>query len=311
MKAVFALLTAGFLCFLGTSYDRVVFMYEWFPCTQHIIFEAAKELGIYQKYGLIVETKAAGFEGVSQTLLALITGAADLALSTFLDAFYYDAFSFHFIGDTVVFVTPTLDGSPYVLITLEPLTWWELGGKRGRAHDPAIFITSRLLSIFGMPLAMEPTMSWGLFSLLAGETDVTSCYLTDIAFWEAEGHHVHFLPLDKIIPHDDLWILGRRDFVENRPDVLRRFLIATQEALEYVLQNPEYAITLNVRIQEGATFEGARRAYGYLEPLWKKRSGQLFTLPIDKTKQALRLISWIFERDYDFETIVACPVCDR
>lgn len=311
MRVVLMLAISGLFFLFGASYDRVVLMYEWFPCTQHIIFEAGKELGIYEKYGIRLETTAAGFEGVSQALLSLVTGAADLALSPFFDALYFDAFSFGFLGKDVVFITPVVDGSPYVLITSQPLSWCELGGKRGRAYDPGVFLASRLLSIFGTPLVLEPTMNWGIFGLLAGEVEVSSCYLVDIAFWEAEGYSVHYLRIDEAIPYDEIWIFGRRDFVENKPDVLYRFLLATQEALEYILQNPEYAIALNVRIQEGATWEGARRAYMYMEPFWRGRSGRLLALPVEKTKQALRLASWVFEKDYVFETIVACPVCNR
>jgi len=227
--------------------EPAVLYYEWYAGPTHLPFEMGKELGIFQKYDIELETRAPGQGGGWLPFQELKAGRGDFGLLQIDMLFLFFAERKLAIGRDVFLVTPYFYADPRVLLFRqgENVDLLDLSHVRWGVQDPPVdFLMYRnLFSILGLSPEPETISAWHLEAIANRITDAGFAWKNDLCYAEQAG-----LPLDGVELRQYMpwlyyfWIGVSERTARTKPDLVTRFLTATREAIRYVVEHPKEAI---------------------------------------------------------------------
>lgn len=270
---------------------KVVFLTNWLAQAEHGGFYQAVAEGIYRRHGLDVEVRMGGPQvNVVQLLLA---GQADLVMG-------YDLQTIKLVeqGLPVVTVAATFQKDPAALIAHPDVkTLPELKSRTlliGQASETTFW--PWLKARFGFTEAQKRPYAFSVQQFLADKGVAQQGYATSEP-WTIEKGGVKpnvFLLADAGYPPYAQTIVTMQRTVQERPDMIRRFVHATAEGWKRYLADPAPG---NALIREAnPQMEGELLAYG----LRKMKEFKLVTGGDARTQGILTMSDARWQQTFDF-----------
>lgn len=227
--------------------EKITFVLDWTPNTNHTGVYVAKELGYYEEAGMEIDIVQPPEDGAT----ALVgTGKAEFGVD------FQDYLAPALLPDTAVPVTAVaaiIQHNTSGIVSLK-----EKGVTSPKMLEGKTYATWELpVEQAIMKLVME--RDGGDFSKLnmvpSTVTDVVSALQTNIdAVWiyyawdgiatKVKGLDTNYWEFRDIDPVLDFYtpvIVANNDFLKNKPDVAKAFLAATAKGYEYAIEHPEEA----------------------------------------------------------------------
>ncbi|MFL1407296.1 ABC transporter substrate-binding protein [Marinobacter sp. M1N3S26] len=257
-----AIMMAGMLALSPVSaeeLDKLVFGTNWYAQAEHGGFYQALATGLYEDYGLDVEIKMGGPQ-VNGTQL-LVTGRYDLLMG-------YPIGNINAVekGLPVMTVAASMQGDPQALIAHPRIESIE----QIREEELPVYIATFAHSTFWPWLKAEygfeddvvHAYTFSVAPFLNDENIVQQGYLSSEPFAIQKGgiEPSVFLLSDYGYPPYATTIETTTDMVEERPDVVRRFVQASMEGWKSYLENP--APGNELIMQENPEMTPEQIAYG-------------------------------------------------
>ena len=222
--------------------EPVVLQLKWLHQFQFAGYYAAKEKGYYAEAGFDVTILERAPE--ISPVQAVLENQADFGIvgsSIIIDRMK---------GLPVVALGAVFQHSPLVLITRKEdhiLSPYELKGKRvmyNKGNDDATFIAMFNQLGLGRSDFIHTPHTFDSNSLIRGETDAISAYLTDQPFYFKEiGADIHIIsPINYGIDFYDDILFTSEDAVRKNPERVRKFLDASMKGWRYALENKSEVI---------------------------------------------------------------------
>lgn len=233
---------------LGQSLRKVIFIPHWVPQAQFAGYFVAKDMGIYEKYGIDL-TILTGGPRISSSVL-LNEGKVDFALMWLSNAIQLKA-----NGAKIVNVAQIVNRSALMLIS-----------KKSSGISKPEDMNGKKVGIWGGDFQIQPMAFFKKYNLdvkpiMQGNSinlfffdgiDVTS------AMWYNEYHTIlnsgfnqdelnTFFFADYGLNFPEEGIYCSEDFLKNNPELCRDFVSATFEGWKYAFDNPEEAIRIVVK----------------------------------------------------------------
>jgi len=296
LSFLFLAVSVGALAFA----EPAILYYEWYAGPTHLPFEMGKELGIFQKYGIELETLAPGQGGGWLPFQELKAGRGDFGLFQTDMLFYFFAQDKLSPGKDVFLVAPYFDTDPRVLLYRkgENLHLSDLSHVRfGILDPPVVYLTYKnLFSALGLPLEPAFISVWHLEAIAKGITDAGIAWKNDLCYAQSQGMPLEGVELRKYTPWlYYFWIGVSGKTARERPDLVRKFLAATREAITYVVGHPEEAIAYAEK-HFPEEERGLECTVSYLtEVQWKPLLGRFPGYDEDRFLQTLRYFCFAFE----------------
>ena len=270
---------------------KVVFLTNWFAQAEHGGFYQAVAEGTYRKHGLDVEVKMGGPQvNVVQLLLA---GQADLVMG-------YDLQTIKLVeqGLPVVTVGATFQKDPAVLIAHPDVK--SMGDLKtrtlliGQASETTFW--PWLKAKYDFTDAQKRPYAFSVQQFLVDKNVAQQGYATSEPYSIEKGGvtPVVFLLADQGYPPYAQTIVAPRKTVQDKPDMVRRFLQATAEGWKSYLKSPGPGNAL-VK-QANPQMEDALLTYG----LRKMREYALVTGGDAKTQGILTMTDARWQRTHQF-----------
>lgn len=230
--------------------EKITFLLDWVPNTNHTGVFAAKALGYFEEEGLDVEI-VQGPEDGAVPLVA--SGKAQFGVD------FEDYLAPAFSSDTPIPVTA-------VAAILQHNTSGIIS-RRGEGIDHPAGLQGKTYATWNLPVELA-TLRWvveaegGDFSRVnlspTSVTDVVSALSTNIdAVWifygwdgiatEVQGLDTDFFYFKDIDPVFDFYtpvIIANNEYLTQHPESARAFLAAVKKGYEYAIENPEEAAEL-------------------------------------------------------------------
>ena len=217
------------------SLPKVVFLTNWLAQAEHGGFYQAVAEGTYRKHGLDVEVRMGGPQvNVVQLLLA---GQADLVMG-------YDLQTVKLVEQDlpVVTVGATFQKDPAVIIAHPDVkAMAELKTRTlliGQASETTFW--PWLKSKYGFTDAQKRPYAFSVQQFLVDKNVAQQGYATSepYSIEKAGIQPAVFLLADAGYPPYAQTIVTTQSFIKNKPDVVRKFLLATAEGWKSYLSNP-------------------------------------------------------------------------
>lgn len=233
----------------SSAADKVAYNHGWFFYGRDLYWFTALEKGFYAEAGLEV-TLRRGF-GSGDTAKNIASGAADFGdtdATSILSARAQDL--------PLRMVRATEETPPYVVVTLEGSgvnSLKDLEGRRfGLTPFDAIWVNFPIVAeLNGIDLSkiktvpVQPPVRDA--SLLAGQYEASTAFATQLpiigGMAAKQGKKLKHFLLSKY--GLDIYSMGTTvtdKTIRNRPDIVRRFLAATQKGLSYTIQHPDEGV---------------------------------------------------------------------
>ncbi|RBW48780.1 ABC transporter substrate-binding protein [Marinobacter sp. F3R11] len=235
-----SLLIAGLVAFSPVSadeLDKVVFGTNWYAQAEHGGFYQALATGIYEDYGLDVEIKMGGPQ-VNGTQL-LVSGRYDMLMG-------YPIGNITAVekGLPVKTVAAAMQGDPQALIAHPHIESIEQIKEEGLPVYLAAFAHSTfwpwLKAEYGFEDDVVHAYTFSVAPFLTNENIVQQGYLSSEPFAIEKGgvEPNVFLLSDYGYPPYATTIEATTDMIEERPDVVKRFVQASMEGWKSYLESP-------------------------------------------------------------------------
>lgn len=234
-------LIAGLVAFSPVSaeeLDKVVFGTNWYAQAEHGGFYQALATGIYENYGLDVEIKMGGPQ-VNGTQL-LVSGRYDMLMG-------YPVGNINAVakGLPVKTVAAAMQGDPQALIAHPHIESIEQIKEEGLPVYLAAFAHSTfwpwLKAEYGFEDDVVHAYTFSVAPFLTDENIVQQGYLSSEPFAIEKGgvEPNVFLLSDYGYPPYATTIETTTDMIEERPDVVKRFVQASMEGWKSYLESPD------------------------------------------------------------------------
>lgn len=240
---VFSLISGIFLSNAGYANEQVVLQLKWLHQFQFAGYYAAKEKGFYEEAGFDVIIKERDLSLTpAEAVLAKKADYGVIGSSIILDRMK---------GRPLVALGAVFQHSPLVLITLSENKYlgpYELIDKKvmyRKGSDDATFIAMfHQLGISENDFIHVPH-SFNSDSLIHGEVDAISAYLTDQPFYfQEKGIDIQVInPINYGIDFYDDILFTSEENVRNNPEKTQSFLKASMKGWQYALKNKAEVIS--------------------------------------------------------------------
>lgn len=235
--------------------DEVHLQTDWIPSGEHAAYYGAWSKGIYEKHGIDI-TITRGY-GSGDTVTKLAGGAFDFGIADFGAVLAGRAK----LGMPIKTIGMIYTHSPHSLFVLESSgieDFKDLEGKRigitpGNSHklyfpkvaEKAGTDPSKIIWVNTDGATMAPL-------LIQGKLDAAPFYSIHYYYQnkaaEAAGEKIRVLPFEKVgFAIYAASLITTDEMIEEKPDLVKRFLAATYEAFEWARDNPEEACTLHTQ----------------------------------------------------------------
>jgi ABC-type nitrate/sulfonate/bicarbonate transport system substrate-binding protein len=269
---------------------KVSLALDWTPNTNHTGIYVAMKKGYYQQNGIDLTLTPYSSSVYPEQLVS--TGKAEFGIS-----FPESVTTFRAQDVPIVSVAAIIEHNTSALVTLKSSgldSVAKLAGKRyagfGGAYEQPVI--SEMLSCAGASSANFQNITTQLdpiAALKSGQFDFAWVYMG----WEGveaqrQGVDLNVFPLpDYCIPdYSSPVIITSQQFIQQQPDVIKRFVKATAEGYTYAIQHPEDAAKLLIDAAPKGSFDDQQLVYksqAYLSPLYA---------PDEKCWGAQTLASW-------------------
>ena len=236
LSRLFAVLLAVIAVQPAAAAQKIVFLTDWKPEAEQGGFYQALATGLYAKQGLEVEIRSGGTGANPQQMMA--AGAVDMAIGSNS----YFALNLVRAGASVVAVMASYQKDPQVLI-LHPddpaATLADLKGRPIMISDASIdTMWSWLKGKYGFDNQQIRKYTGNAAPFLVDKKAVQQGYVTSdpMVVGQALGAKPKvFLLADNGYAIYGSLVLVKRDWVENKPDIVRAFVEATAEGWQTYL----------------------------------------------------------------------------
>lgn len=243
----------------NTSLEKVTFMLDWTPNTNHTGIYVAEELGYFAEEGLDVSIVEAADSGAEASVAG---GAADMGVSFqdyLVPAYAVDEESRLPITTIATIIQHNTSGivslkkngidSPKKMEGFKYATW-ETPIEQA--------IVKKVVTDDGgdaSKVEMIPATVTDINAGLNSEVDAVWIYYAwDGISCELQGMDTNFFYFKDYAPELDEYspiIIANNDFLKTRPEVAKKFLAAVSKGYEYAIENPEEAAKILVKVNEG------------------------------------------------------------
>ncbi|HKW20494.1 MAG TPA: ABC transporter substrate-binding protein [Ktedonobacterales bacterium] len=262
-----------------SSYDgpmaKVSLALDWTPNTNHTGVYVAMQKGYYRQNGIDLALTPYSSSVYPEQLVG--TGKAEFGIS-----FPESVTTFRAQDVPIVSVGAIIEHNTSALITLKSSgldSVAKLAGKRyagfGGAYEQPVI--SQMLSCGGAPRSDFQNITTQLdpiAALKSGQFDFAWVYMG----WEGieaqqQGVALNVFPLtDYCIPdYSSPVVITNQQFIQQHPDIIKRFMKATAEGYEYAIQHPGDAAKLLIDGAPKGSFDDQQLVYksqAYLSPLY-------------------------------------------
>lgn len=269
---------------------KVSLALDWTPNTNHTGIYVAMQKGYYTQNGIDLTLTPYSSSVYPEQLVS--TGKAEFGIS-----FPESVTTFRAQGVPIVSIAAVIEHNTSALVTLKSSgldSVAKLAGKRyagfGAPYEQPVI--SQMLSCAGATSTSFQNVTTQLdpiAALKSGQFDFAWVYLG----WEGieaqqQGVELNTFPLtDYCIPdYSSPVIITNQQFIQQHPDIIKRFLKATAEGYEYAIQHPQDAANLLIQGAPKGSFDDQQLVYksqDYLSPLYA---------PGEKCWGAQSLASW-------------------
>ena len=243
----------------SASPEKITFMLDWTPNTNHTGIYVAKELGYFEEEGLDVSIVEAADSGAEASVAS---GAADMGVSFqdyLVPAYAVDddaklpitaiaAIIQHNTSGIISLKKNGID-SPKKMEGFKYATW-------EMPIEQAI-VKKVVTDDGGDPgkVEMIPATVTDINAGLSSEVDAVWIYYGwDGISCELQGMDTNFFYFKDYAPELDEYspvIIANNDFLKTKPDAAKKFMKAVSKGYEYAIENPEDAAGILVKANEG------------------------------------------------------------
>jgi ABC-type nitrate/sulfonate/bicarbonate transport system substrate-binding protein len=254
---------------------KVTLALDWTPNTNHTGIYVAMKKGFYQQNGIDLTLTPYSSSVYPEQLVS--TGKAEFGIS-----FPESVTTFRAQDVPIVSVAAIIEHNTSALVTLKSSgldSVAKLAGKRyagfGGAYEQPVI--SEMLSCAGassVNFQNITTQVDPIAALKSGQFDFAWVYMG----WEGveaqrQGVDLNVFPLtDYCIPdYSSPVIITSQQFIQQQPDVIKRFIKATAEGYTYAVQHPSDAAKLLIDAAPKGSFDDQQLVYKsqeYLSPLY-------------------------------------------
>ncbi|MEP0357288.1 ABC transporter substrate-binding protein [Paraglaciecola sp.] len=240
------------LCFFcatshGAKMDEVTFQLDWLPGGDKAPLYVAIGKGFFKEQN--IKVKISHGKGSSDSLTKLGVGIADLGyadLSSLLAAKAREPLA-------VSAIMSVFSKAPHAFFSLKDSGIGSVADVKGKrvatsAFSSSVVFLPLLLNLNNIPedsIRIMKVDAGALGPMLAtGNTDVIISWMTDTVKYQSQvatvGKELHVMPwYDAGLEFYSTVIVGTDKFLNAKPDVAKRFLIAFQKAIEYTWAYPQ------------------------------------------------------------------------
>ncbi|HEX9035630.1 MAG TPA: ABC transporter substrate-binding protein [Ktedonobacterales bacterium] len=260
---------------LPPAQQFVTLALDWTPNTNHTGIYVAMQKGYYAQQGISLKLTPYSSSVYPEQLVA--QGQADFAIS-----FPEAVTQFRAQGLPLVSVAAVISSNTSALISLKGKgldTVANLAGKRyagfGTSYEQPV--VDQALSCGGVTNPKFQNITTTLDpveALKSGQFDFAWVYQGwEVIQAQREGLQVNVFPLtDYCMPdYSSPVIVTSEQFIQQHPDVIKRFLAATTQGYEYAIAHPKDAANLLIKGAPAGTFDDTGLVYAsqaYLSPLY-------------------------------------------
>lgn len=251
--------------------DKVKLQLGWLVNTQVAAVTVAKELGIYEKYGLDVEINPGGPN--VDPIHNVVSGQMDIGMTSSAGALVLARGQ----GIPLKATGVLYQKHPFALF-FKPESGirsaQDMIGKTIGVQPTARWVLVAYLRHHGIDLNEVNITSVGgdLVPLASDQVDVITGWIINAGQLAAVPNAEYILTYDNGVRTYANPIFTTEKMIQERPDVLRRFMQATMEGLAYAIEHPDEAVE--------ATLAVAPDLDGTLEAKTLEASIPLFTSPL-------------------------------
>ncbi|MFQ5912350.1 MAG: ABC transporter substrate-binding protein [Nitrospinota bacterium] len=246
-----ALLAVGGMVSGAQAAEKVRFFLDWIPYGKHSSFYAGVEYGIYKKYGLDVQVlpgkgsglavKTVGTKGVEYahadagTLVIARGNNPDLRVKLVAMLHHDNLFTIAFLEKSGIKTPKDLEGRKIgsAAMNSSKIVFPAMAAAVGFDHNKVKWVDMEAS-------AQDP-------SLLAGKVDAIPTYRTRnptiLSMAKKLGKTIKFFNYsDYGVDIYSNGIIAHEDTIKNQPNRTRRFVVASLEAFQWSVANPEKAV---------------------------------------------------------------------
>jgi len=270
--------------------ERVVLQLKWLHQFQFAGYYAAKEKGYYSELGLDVEIRER--DPKKNNIQQVIDGKAQYGIADSV-LFLYKA-----KGEPVVVVTPILQHSPSVLLSLKKTgldSAYKLDGKDFIFYNKdtdGVGLLSMLKTIGITPNIKRNKGPMDYQSILTGEADVFAAYLTNEPYYFKKlGIEINIINPSSygIDLYGDMLFTNTKE-LQDHPKRVENFRKATIKGWEYALSHKEEIIKLIVnKYSSKKTIEHLRYEADALYDLIHPKSTPIGTMELGKIQYTMEI----------------------
>lgn len=284
----------------GDKTEKVTFMLDWSPNTNHTGLYVAKEKGYFSELGLDVEIVEASQSGAEASVAA---GSADFGVSfqdTLVPAFSAKEESILPITAVAAIIQHNTSGivSPKDKNILSPkdmpghsYATWDLPIEQAIiqkvvANDGGSYDDISLISTYVEDIG-------GAFS--SGIDSVWIYYAWDGIACEKKGLDTNFFYFKDYADELDYYspvIIANNDFLKNKPETTKKFLSAVSKGYEYAIENPDDAAQILVDANEGLDADICKASQKWLAAQYKSDAARFGE--IDKNRWDA-FYKWVYD----------------
>ena len=273
----------------GGQLEKIDLQLKWHHQFQFAGYYAAAAQGYYEEEGLEVEFK----EGENvDTIKEVLSGEADFGIAS------SDLILSFTRKKPVVAVATVFQHSPLVLIRKESSPTGSLHDIKGNrvmmeAHSEELLAYMAEMGVSANDLTRFPYNN-ALQSLIAGEVDAISAYITDEPFQLRQLDFPFHMSSPRAVGIDFYGdtLFTSRDFLTKHPETVKKFRRASMRGWEFALNNPDEMVSYILEnwpeghTKEGLDFEAEQTQklirndlveIGYMNPGRWKHIAQVYT----------------------------------
>lgn len=282
--------------------EKITFMLDWSPNTNHTGLYVAKEKGYFSELGLEVEIIEASESGAEASVAA---GSADFGVSfqdTLVPAFSAKEDAILPITVVAAIIQHNTSGivSPKDKNILSPkdmpghsYATWDLPIEQAIIKS---VVTNDGGSYDGISLVSTYVEDIGA-AFLSGIDSVWIYYAWDGIACEKNGLDTNFFYVRDYAEELDYYspvIIANNDFLKNKPETAKKFLSAVSKGYEYAIENPDDAAQILVDANEGLDADICKASQEWLAAQYKSDAAGFGV--IDKERWDA-FYKWVYENE--------------
>ncbi|MFC1655821.1 ABC transporter substrate-binding protein [Patescibacteria group bacterium] len=235
--------------------QEVTVKLKWIHQAQFAGNYVAKDMGLYEDEGLIVDLQPFSFE--EPTIDAVVNGDADFGITGADELLVARSNGMPIKAFAVIFRT-----NPVCAYSLkesgitkpQDLIGKTVGLERGTNVDTLYYVMMSRLGIDRSQID-EVTIGYDATELLNGDTDVSTGYIINEPNQAVEaGHEVNIILMADYGANMYADVLfATEDTIENKPELVERFLSATLDGWKYAIENEDEAVEITMNYATDST----------------------------------------------------------